>query len=473
MSKIDFTDADVHRNLTRISVPMMFLSILDYLAIFINLGWLALLASESGLPVVFRLAGSIIAILEAAFSGILGALYVYANQYFGRKDYRTTRHLVGLGIGVSIMIGLAIAVTGRLVSAGMLTGFGVDEDVKFKALRYLDTYWYGYAIVLLHVYAGLIAKMSGDMKVTVRFRIITFCTNLVASPLLILLALHHGHDPLQAAALSLIGSRLIGLLVLGRRLLQGQVFPFRISVAFLPARWFGEWPALNRLAGAETLNNLSLTLSFFLFALILSHYEPGALAAITIGQYATGFFQTVLLGVIASLIPFTSQNAGTRNLRNIGLGVRWMTLRVFAVCFVVAVPCMLLAPWVIGLFVDQPEVAAKAAVYIQITMIPWAFLIASFPYIFAIVGLGDTRGTLVLTIWSMYLGNLAPLLLVLHVFGDSLVLAAIAESCAHVFTFGGCALYYRWKERQLSATWTTAAGPEAAVPPAGVAAAAT
>lgn len=460
MSKIDFTDADVHRNLTRISLPMMLLSILDYGAIFINLGWLTLLADEANLPVVFRLSSSIVSILEALFSGILGALYIYANQYFGRKDYKVARYLISLGIGVSIVIGVVIAVTGRLVSANLLTGFGVDDSTKLQTLRYLDTYWYGYAIAILHVYGGLIAKMSGDMKVTVRYRVITIVATIIGSPILILAARHLGYDPLQAAALSLILARLIGLAVLSRQLFGGKVFPFAIGVAFVPRRWFQDWPALNRLAGAETINNLSLTLSFFLYALIISHYEKGALSAVTIGQYVTGFFQTVFLGVVASLIPFASQNAGTQNIGNIGKGVKWMTRRVFAACCIVAVPSILLAPYVVEFFVADAAIAAKAITYIQITMIPWAFLIASFPYIFAIVGLGDTRGTLVLTVWSMYIGNLAPMLLVLEFLGDSLTLAAIAESCAHVVTFAGCYLYYRWKEGSLRQLWAA----EPAVP---------
>jgi Na+-driven multidrug efflux pump len=142
-----------------------------------------------------------------------------------------------------------------------------------------------------------------------------------------------------------------------------------------------------------------------------------------------------------------------------------MTQRTLIVCLAVGAPFIAFAPWFAQLFVAEPALMAQTIDYIRITTLPWAFLMASFPFIFAVVGLGDTRGTLALTVWSMYIGNLLPMVLVLKFVDTSTRWAAVAESVSHVATFVGCMGYYLWKERQLRHAWgEPAAEPVAAQP---------
>jgi Na+-driven multidrug efflux pump len=466
MSRIEYTSRDVHRSLWSISVPTVFLSILDYFGLFVGLGWLMAMSDGQFLPATFRLCSSVVSVLEATFGGLLSAIYVYANRCFGGKDFKATKHLVRLGFGVSLLVGTLIALGGHLFARTLLDSFGVEPAIKDQAARYLDVFSVGYFAVILHIYAGLLAKMVGDVTVMVQFRVVTFVTSLVITPICLALGAKWGLDPLHTAAAAAVLGRLAGLGVLLSQLIRRKVFPFKLGVDFLPRRVFAEWSALGKLAIAETINGFSLTASFFLFFLIVSYYERGTLAAVTIAQYLTGFFQTILLGVMGSLIPFVAQNAGAQNGANIRTGVRWMTTRVLAVCLPVSIACILLAPYFARLFASDPVLAAQTINYVRITAIPWAFLMASFPYIFAVVGLGDTRGTLWLTFWSMYLGNLLPMLLVLRFVGNASYLAATAEAAAHVITFVGCLAYYRGRERRLLREWQIPAATGAAGAPA-------
>lgn len=455
MSKVDYTSANVRQTLRRLSLPMMVLSILDYLGILVSLGWLIALSSEPNLPATLRICTSIVAILEATFGGLLSAVYIYANKYFGRKDDAVAQHLINIGFGIVLAAGISMATLGRLVANPLVGTFDVDPTTKSNVLVYLNVFWLGYVAVLTHIYGGLIAKMSGDIAVIVRFRIVTFITNLLATPLLILLADRYDFHPLQSVASAAILSRLVGLAVLMWQLSRRGVFSFRLGIDFRPRRVFTEWHALGKLAVAETINGFSLTLSFFLLFVVVSYYEQGTLAAVTIGQYVTGIAATVVLGVLGSLIPFTAQNAGARNLENISAGVRWMMTRVLGACLLLSVLYMLFVPYIAGLFTDDAQLLARTVTYVRITIVPWAFLMGSFAYIYAVVGVGDSKGTLVLTIWSLYLSNLMPMLLVLWLIGDSTVLAAYAEASAHMLTFVGCVAYYRWKEKRLAHEWSS------------------
>ncbi|CDG85918.1 MATE family efflux transporter [Janthinobacterium agaricidamnosum] len=449
MTNIDFTDDDVRKSLLRFSLPMMLLALMDYAGMFINLGWLMALTDESDLPATLRISVAVVGLLEAVLGGLLAAIYIYANQAFGRKDHATARYLINFGFGCSLVISVLIAASGGVWAAGLISMFGVDADIKQQVLRYLQVYWFGYVIIMLHMYAGLLARMAGAVVVIRRFKITSFMSALVLSPCLIWLAVRHEYDPMQAAALALIGSRACGLLVLAYDMGKRAVFPFRLGVELRVLPLFSEWKPMIKLGGAETLNAFSLKLSFYLLYLMLSYFEAGTLEAVTISQYFTGFVQTVLMGAITSMIPFAAQNGGCGKIAHIGTGVRWMAMRVFVLCVLLMLPFILLAPLFMHVFIPDPAVAAKALDYIRITSLPWACLMASFPFLFAIIGLGDTRGTLALTIWSMYICTLLPVLAVRLLIGGSVQAAAWAEAVAAVLTFLGCYLYYVGKERQL------------------------
>jgi Na+-driven multidrug efflux pump len=457
MSNIDFTSDDVRKALWRFSVPMMVFAIMDYVGLFVALGWLMALTNVEQLPATFRIAAAVISLLEALFGGMLAAIYVYANQAFGRKDYPVTRYLINFGFGVTLLISLLIVATGNLTAHYLTALFEVEPVVKQQVLAYLGVLWFGYLFMLLHLYGGLLARMAGAVTVIRRMKISTFVSSMVLCPALIVAGQRYGYDPLQCAAVALVAARLVGLAVMWFDVGGGKLFPFSLGIEFLPRKIFTDWKALAHLGGAETVNGFSLNLSFYLLFLLFSYYEPGTLEAVTVTQYATGFFQAILMGAIGAIIPFAAQNAGGQKIGNIGVGVRWMGARVFVVCVALMIPFILLAPLFIGFFIPDPDIAARALSYIRISSLPWAFLMASFPFMFAIIGIGDTRGTLLLTVWSMYLCNLIPILAVRLLFGGGLVLAAYAESVANVLTFAGCYLYYRRKETQLTRQWQSEA----------------
>lgn len=464
MTNIDFTADDVRKSLFNFSVPMMLLSVLDYAGMFVALGWLLAMTELQQLPATFRIAVASVSLLEALFSGLLAAVYVYANQAFGRKDHEQCKYLLNFGFGVSVVIALVIAVTGRFCTQYLISVFGVEPLVKQQVLSYLDVYWYGYLFVIVHIYGGLLARMAGAVSVIRRFKIVTFFSSVALCPVFIWLGTRAGFGALEAAAAALMASRVAGLLVLRHDMGRHKVFPFRLGIDFVPRRLFTQWGELVRLGGAETLNSFSLSLSFYLLFLLFSFYEPGTLEAVTVTQYVTGFFQTILMSAIVTMIPFTAQNAGGRKLANIRVGVRWMASATFVLAALPMIPFILLAPHFIHFFVTDPDIAARAVSYVRITSIPWAVLMASFPFLFAIIGLGDTRGTLLLTIWSMYLCNLVPVIVIRMAFGGSLTLAAYAESVSDVLIFVGFYLYYLRKEKGLEREW---AGQQAAEGPGG------
>ncbi len=450
MSNIDMTSSEVHKNLFRLSMPVLGFTLLSHIGLFVNLGWLAILSKEQHLPEIFRLVSLVVGVLAAAFTGLLSAVYIYANQAYGRKDHANASHLINYGFGLCLILGLCVSVFGDLLSQQLLSVFGVDEFIKLQAKKYLNVLWIGYIFILLNIYSSLLSKLAGDTGMMVRFQVVNFVVDMLCTPLLIVLAIRYDFNVVQATAVAMLIACCSGLFVLLR---DFRNFPYRIGIAFWPARGYSENRAMFKLAVAETINGFSLNFSFFLFFIVISYYEASTIVAVTAAQYVMGFFHSLLVGMVAALIPFTAQNFGARNLANVKAGVDWMCKRVLLVALGVGALTIIFAPFLVERLAVSPSQAASVLSYIRISSLPWAFLIASFPYIFAVVGMGDTKGTMLLTFWSMYLSNLLPMVLVLHFIGNSTTYAAYAESAAHILTFAGCVFYYRYKIAKLEQAW--------------------
>jgi Na+-driven multidrug efflux pump len=140
-------------------------------------------------------------------------------------------------------------------------------------------------------------------------------------------------------------------------------------------------------------------------------------------------------------------------MRNIQVGVNWMTKAIMIAGLIVVVPLILASPYVAQLFTSDVAAIERIVNYIQITALPWAFLMASFPFIFAVIGMGDAKGILLMTIWSMYLANLGPLVAVLLWVGDSTQMVAIAEGVSQVLTFFGCWAYFKYSQKKMANKW--------------------
>ncbi|RXJ71208.1 hypothetical protein CS022_21315 [Veronia nyctiphanis] len=453
MTRVVLTDDNIHQSLMKFSAPLLFISMLDYLASFIDLSWLMALTQYQGLPQVLKVSITTVGLVEALFSGILAAIYVFANQHFGKGDQQRVKHLLSIGFGYCVLLGVAVALIGNLIGDSLTALFQVSLEEQAMIQRYLEFFWYGYIALLLYIYTSLIIKMSGSMQALVKLKVIAFLINLVITPVFIYAAVSQQWDPIKAAALSTIVSRLLSFGISLYQIKAMKVFSFPLGITFSPNKTLIEWKAVLKLGISESFNSLSLSLSFFLFFIVISLYQAQVMEAVVISQYITGFFQTVLLGVMGALIPFVAQNAGQQSHRNVCLGVNWMVKRAFLVGVLCMLPFIWLSGEFAGLFNASDAMTADVEQYIRITAVPWVFLLASFAYIFAAIGLGDSKGILFMTVWSMYLATLLPLLLVRFFVGDSVAHMAWAVSGSYLATFVGCWGYFYLTFARKPALW--------------------
>lgn len=457
MTKIVLTDDDIHRSLMRFSLPLLLISALDYLAVFIDLSWLMAMTDYDGLPSVLKVSMSTVGLVESLFAGILGAIYVFANRYYGKGDMDKVKHLVSVGFGYCVLLGIGVLLLGSTLGEYLIGLFQLSAEEADMTRRYLGVFWFGYFAVLLYIYTGLLIKMSGDIKVMIQLKVLSFVVNFVITPVFIYGAVTYQYDPLKAAALATIMARMVSFGVSLYKIRTLKIFTFSLGLSFVPRTKLVNWNEIFKVGCSESFNSLSLSLSFFLFFIVVSLYQSHILETVVITQYITGFFQTLLVGVMGALIPFVAQNAGQKSHRNVCLGVAWMAKRAFIVGLACMLPFMFLARDFASLLTDDPDMLDSVQLYVGITAIPWVFLLTSFAYIFAAIGLADPRGILWMTAWSMYLSTLAPLVLVRYLVGDDTLHIAVAVAGSYIATFLGCWLYYFISFERKPSIWTAAA----------------
>ncbi|KID55543.1 hypothetical protein JF50_20265 [Pseudoalteromonas luteoviolacea] len=454
MSQLDFTSPNYKKVLLTMSVPMILLAALDYVAIYVDMFWLMTLTDLTQLPATFKIAGSVVAVIESVFIGCLSVFYIYANQAYGRKDNSATNLFIQVGFTSVCVIAILVAVSGDFLAHKLSMMFGASPLIVDQASSYLSFYFYGYVLGLTYTYSALLVKMTGDLSLIIKFRVLAFIVNILCTPGFIFLALHFDYGVIECAIFSTLFSRLIAMIYIWRQVnTRDYGFKFGFSLRFRQA--VSDLRAFLKLSMSETISGVSLTLSMLLIVFILSYFDNGVLEAVTITNYVTGLIFALFMSVIGIVVPFSAQNAGAGNYDLIEKGVHWMVRWVLLIGVAIAAVYWFIFPYLAQSISSSEAVWEMSILYNQITIFPWFLMVASFPYILGIVGLGDSKGITFTTVWSMYLCNVLPLLVVMFFVEQNIMYVAISDVFAHVMTFVGCYGYFIYRMRKLVAAEQT------------------
>lgn len=106
----------------------------------------------------------VIGLLVNLFVGIaLGANVVIA-RFTGRRDEEKVSRAVHTTMAVSLLIGIAVAAAGELISGPLLRLMGVPSEILDLALLYLRIYLLGIPVILLYNFQSAIFRSQGDTK---------------------------------------------------------------------------------------------------------------------------------------------------------------------------------------------------------------------------------------------------------------------------------------------------------------------
>ncbi len=321
-----------------------------------RLGTLPLAAMGFTLPVVM--------LLTFVAGGIGTGVTTLVSHAIGRHDHDDAAGLVTHGMLMILSVTLVISVCGYLTIEPVFRKLGADAETLPLIRQYMSIWYLGaISMSLPHVGNGILISV-GDSRMASGLMILGTVLNIILDPIMIFGLLGFPAMGISGAALATVISQAVSMACL-MYLLYGRhsLLKFR---RYALAEYMASFGRIVKFAVPSILSMVLMPISATVITWLLSRFGNEAVAAAGASGRIEMFAFVVPMALGISLTPFISQNFGAGRIDRIREAYK-VAAR-FAVCYggFIAVVFFISAPWLAGLFSDDPKVVAVIVSYIRI-----------------------------------------------------------------------------------------------------------
>lgn len=272
------------------------------------------------------------------------------SLYLGKKDEQSAKNVVGSGLTLLLVSGIALAVAASVFLRPMLTVFGGRGQTLEYAIEYTRIVALGAPLAMLETGAAQLIRADGSPRYAMAANLTGAVINCVLDPILIF-----GFDMgMSGAAIATVTGQLVaGIIILiyfsrfkTVRLIGRDFLPQKESVRRILA--------LGVPAGA---NQLAVTIVQIVMNNILGYYGEQSqygrdipLACVGIISKVNSIFNSVIFGIAQSTQPIIGYNYGARNYERVKAAFLRAAKIVFAVSLCAFLCFQLLPRPIINIF---------------------------------------------------------------------------------------------------------------------------
>lgn len=370
----DLTQGPIPRQIVAIAVPIAAGMIFQTLYYLVDLYFVAGLGDTAIAGV--GLAGNVSMVIIALTQMLGVGTVALVSHAAGRKDRPEANLVFNQSVLISAILGVTTLVAGYGLTGLYVHSLAADEAAAAAGATYL--YWYlpGLALQFAMVAMGSALRGTGIVKPTMVVQVLTVVLNTILAPILIAgWGTHHSFG-VAGAGLATTLAIAIGVVFL-------WVYFHRLEhfVALDSKQWtphFATWKRILNIglpAGGEML---------MIFVVIAAAYwairgfGPAAQAGFGVGSRLMQAIFLPAMAIAFAAAPVAGQNFGAGHVNRVRETFRaaaWMSSAVMAA---LTVMCLWLAPSLVRLFTNDPDVVAVGATYLQI--VSWNFVAAGLAF---------------------------------------------------------------------------------------------
>ena len=359
-----------------------------------RLGSAAVAGVGTSIEIVFFIIAALIAVN-------IGAT-VLVSQAIGAGEREEANRLARQSIVWGVFAALPVSLLGYLFAGRIIALFDTEPDVAAAGTTYLEITAATSVVLLLSFLCGAILRGAGDSRTALYASVLANAVNVVVAYLLIFgrFGLPElgvaGSAWAAAAGRASSAALLLVLLVNGRRAIS-----IRGRVGWRPKPAIGR--RLLRLGVPTAMEEMLLALGFTTMMAVVAALGTASLAAQQIGftALAIAFMPGFAFGLAATAL--VGQSIGARDLTAARTAARIAMRWSIAWMAVGGLIYFLLAPQVMGIFTDDPEVVAageRALRALSIGLPFWAIWVVNGG---ALRGSGDTRTPMLMSATAVWL----------------------------------------------------------------------
>ncbi len=180
----DLTKGPIRKTLVLFALPTLLGNVLQSLNASINSVWIGRLMGEAALAATAN-ANIVLFLIFSAVFGFSMAATVRVGQRFGARDLDGARRSFGTGVGLCLLVSLAVALAGWLLAPQLLALLKLPLESRPLALAYLRVIFLVVPGMTLTVMVSMGLRGTGDARTPLYFQILAAVLDVGLNPLFI------------------------------------------------------------------------------------------------------------------------------------------------------------------------------------------------------------------------------------------------------------------------------------------------
>jgi len=321
-----------------------------------RLGTIELAAMSFTFPVVI-LINSIALGLGVGTSSVV-------SRAIGEGDSDKVRRLATHSLILGVLVVAVFVITGIFSIEWVFSLMGATKEVMPLIKRYMTIWYIGMIFVVVPMVGNNAIRATGDTKYPSLIMAISAGINVVLDPILIFGLFGFPRLEIAGAALATVIARSVSMTV------SLLILHFRERMLEFSIPHWGQiissWKKVLYVGLPTALTNILLPLSLGVLTRIAAGFGAKAVAAVGAGMRIEAFAIIVIRALCVSLIPFIGQNWGAKNFKRVHKATLYS--QIFSVLWggVCVLAFFILAPFIAGLFSNDPLVAHYIILYLWI-----------------------------------------------------------------------------------------------------------
>lgn len=381
--------------------------------------------------------GNIINMLVGLCNGLSVGAGVVISQRFGAKDYDKLHKAVHTTLGVTFILGVIATVVGMSIVTPMLRMMETPDDVFDQAKTYLSIYFAGMSGLLLYNMGAGILRAVGDSRRPLYFLAISAALNIVGD-LLFVLVFHMGVAGVALA--TIIAQFCSAALVL--TVLTRTKEPYGVRWNHLHI----QWDMLKQILAVGMPSGIQQAITSFSNVFVQSYinaFESACMAGWTSYNKLDAFLLIPVQSIAMASTTFVGQNYGAKNTDRAKEGVNQSLKLSVVITAALAVLMIFCRRPLLHLISPDADVIEFGAYFVSVISPFYVMICFNQIYAGALRGVGNAKVPMVVMLFCFVLFRQTYLYTTHQIFGQSLLLTALAYPAGWVLCSILLAICYR------------------------------
>ena len=303
--------------------------------------------------------GSLIFMMIGFFNGVAMGAGVIIARCYGAKDYASMRRAIHTDVAFGLTAGILLTVLGVAFSPTILRWMNTPEDVLPQSISYFRYYFCGAIFTVMYNIMVGILHAVGDSRHPLYYLIFSSFVNVVLD-LLFVAVFRWG---VGSAAIATTISQGVSALLCFRLLLTTKE-SYRVELKKIRYHW-DSFKDIVRYGLPSGVQNSVIAMANLVVQTNINSFGKAAMAGCGSYSKIEGFAFLPITCFAQALSTFVGQNLGAQQYGRVKNGVRFAVICSVSMAELIGVASYLLAPQLISIFNDSPEVVAYGAAHMR------------------------------------------------------------------------------------------------------------